>query len=159
VRLEDLTGGVQVVAFPGVFDKASQLITPDAILLVKGRADLRGRELQLVALEIGEPDLGGEEAGAGGGNGRAGNGSDPLLVDLPASACTDNMIARLKSLLALYPGSLPVVLRLVGDDGATRLRIGDGWRVNGSAALLGELRRLFGERAVRFVVEESAAVS
>jgi hypothetical protein len=69
------------------------------------------------------------------------------------------MIARLKSLLALYPGSLPVVLRLVGDDGATRLRIGDGWRVNGSAALLGELRRLFGEQAVRFVVEEPAAVS
>ena len=61
------------------------------------------------------------------------------------------MITRLKSLLALYPGSLPVIVRLVGDREATRLRIGDGWRVDGSPALLDELRRLFGESAVRLV--------
>jgi hypothetical protein len=64
------------------------------------------------------------------------------------------MIARLKSLLVLYPGQLPVVLRLLGEDGATRLRVGDGWRVNGAPPLVAELKRLFGERAVRFVDEE-----
>ena len=36
------------------------------LVLVKGRADLRGRELQLVALDISEPNVGdvdGEETG------------------------------------------------------------------------------------------------
>src|SRR5207247_11239562 len=67
LRLEDLTGGVSVVAFPSVFEKASALVVTDQILLVKGRVDLRGRELQLVALEVSEPDVG-ESPRAGGAN-------------------------------------------------------------------------------------------
>src|SRR5207302_4097393 len=35
-RLEDLAGGVTVVAFPNVFDKVPGLIESDTILLVKG---------------------------------------------------------------------------------------------------------------------------
>jgi DNA polymerase III subunit alpha len=62
VRLEDLTGGISVVAFPSVFGKVEHLIAVDQVLMVKGRADLRGRELQLVALEIQEPDLAGQES-------------------------------------------------------------------------------------------------
>ncbi len=159
LRLEDLTGGVAVVAFPAVFGKAGDLIAPDRILLVKGRADLRGRELQLVALEIREPDLsaapGGENAGGvagangvrayGGGNGD-GSGT-AVVVDIPASACTGGLIAHLKRLLATHPGSLPVVLRLVGEGSPTRVRVGDGWRVDGSPALLAELHRLVGPAA------------
>jgi DNA polymerase-3 subunit alpha len=147
LRLEDLTGGVAVVAFPGVFDKASALIGPDRVLLVKGRADLRGRELQLVALEIREPDLSGPD-----GEGPAVSGpaaQDPIVVDVAAAACTDGLIGRLKNLLKMYPGPLPVVVRLVGEGDAVHLRLGTGYAVDGSAAVLSELRRLFGERSVR----------
>jgi DNA polymerase III subunit alpha len=151
LRLEDLTGVVGVVAFPGVFDKAAGLIAPDRVLLVKGRADLRGRELQLVALEIGEPDLSGPDGDDREGRNGGGGPSDPLVLDVPAASCTGGLVHRLKGLLALYPGSLPVILRLVGERGATRLKIGEGWRVDGSPALLAELRRLFGEGAVRLV--------
>jgi DNA polymerase III subunit alpha len=155
LRLEDLTGGVQVVVFPGVFDKAANLVVPDQIIVVKGRADLRGRELQLVALDISEPDLGGDERdgdghGYGNGHGHA-QGSDPVVVDVPAAACTDGLISRLKALLAMHPGSLPVIVRLVGESGAIPLRIGDGWKVDGSTPLMLELRRLFGEASVRLV--------
>jgi DNA polymerase-3 subunit alpha len=119
--------------------------------MVRGRADLRGRELQLVALDISEPNLGGDEDnGSTNGYGN-GHGTDPLVVDVPAAACTDGLISRLKALLALYPGSLPVIVRLIGDAGATQLRVGEGWRVDGSAPLLLELKRLFGEASVRLV--------
>jgi len=148
LRLEDLTGGVGVVCFPGIFDKAGDLITTDRVVVVKGRADLRGRELQLVALEVREPDLGVDgDPGRGHGNGHAGGeggGFDEVVVDIPASACTTGLIAHLKQLLALHPGSMPVVLRLTDEGAATRLRVGDGWRVSGSPALLTELRRLVG---------------
>ena len=59
-RLEDLAGGVMVVVFPGQYESLQHLLEHDSILLVKGRADRRGRgeELQLRAVEITEPDLG-----------------------------------------------------------------------------------------------------
>jgi DNA polymerase-3 subunit alpha len=145
-RLEDLTGGVGVVAFPNVFDKAVDLIQPDRIAMVKGRIDLRGRELQLAALEIREPDLGGVVVLA-----RSVPPADPLVVDIPARSCTGGLLNRLKTTLAAYPGPLPVVVRLQSDGGAQRLRLGGDFRVDGSDALLSELRRLLGPAAVRLV--------
>jgi hypothetical protein len=44
-----------------------------------------------------------------------------------------------------------VVLRLIGDGEPTRLQLGAEFRVDGSAALLSELRRLFGRGSVRLV--------
>ncbi len=149
LRVEDLTGGVSVVAFPGVFDKAADLITPDRIVMIKGRADRRGgrgEQLQLVAVEIFEPDLS-DPAGSGPPR----STSDPLVLDVAMASCTSGLIQRLKGLLSLYRGPLPVVLQLIGEGTATRMQLGTEFRVDGSAALLGELRRLFGSGAVRLV--------
>jgi DNA polymerase-3 subunit alpha len=159
-RMEDLTGGIGVVAFPSVFDSVAHLLVPDAIVMVKGRADLRGRELQLVALEIAEPDLGGADQGEG-SDGRAAAASaavqpaDPVIVDLSPATCTEGLIARLKELLGMHPGGIPVIFQLVDDGDVTRLRLGDDFRVDGSAALLSELRRLVGWHSVRLA--ENAA--
>ena len=57
-RLEGLAGGVDVVAFPSVYEAVPGLIETDRIVLVTGRIDLRGRELQIRANEVREPDLG-----------------------------------------------------------------------------------------------------
>jgi DNA polymerase-3 subunit alpha len=51
-RLEDLAGGVQVVGFPSVYEQTQEVLAPDTIVVVTGRVDLRGRELQMVASEI-----------------------------------------------------------------------------------------------------------
>jgi DNA polymerase-3 subunit alpha len=155
LRLEDLTGGVGVVAFPGVFDRVADLISQDRVLLVKGRADLRGRELQLVAMEISEPDV------SGGPVPTSGRASDPLVVDVPAASCTAGLIRHLKGLFSLYRGSLPVIVQLIGEAEPTRLRLGAEFRVDGSAALLSELRRLLGHASVRLVQEpvEPASVA
>ena len=149
-RLEDLTGGVGIVAFPSVFDRAPELIAPDRVILVKGRADLRGRELQLVALDVSEPDLRRPHDGSESATNATlpEDSSDPLVVDVPSASCTGGLIGRMKGLFRLHPGSLPVVMRLVDDDGTTRLRLGQEFCVDGSDALMSELRRLLGERAV-----------
>jgi ubiquinone biosynthesis protein UbiJ len=57
----------------------------------------------------------------------------------------------------MHPGGLPVVFQLVDDGDVTRLRLGDDFRVDGSAALLSELRRLVGRQAVRLADETAAA--
>jgi len=152
VRLEDLTGGVGVVVFPGMFEQTAAMIVLDKIVLVRGRVDLRGRELQVVALEITEPDLPPTISG----DGRPVNGgpgpvepAEPLVIDVTARDCTPVLIQSLRQLLAASPGEHPVVVCLVDEHGSQRLRLGESFCVDGSAAFKSEVRRLLGPGAVR----------
>jgi DNA polymerase-3 subunit alpha len=140
-RLEDLTGGVTVIAFPSVYEQVPHLIEPDAIVLVKGRVDRRGRgeEVQLRAVEIAEPDLGvAPEAPAPG----------VLVVDLPAASCTQAVLAKLRALFEAHPGRAPVRVRFVSSQGVTPLEVG-AYRVSPAEGLLSELRLLLGPSAAR----------
>jgi DNA polymerase-3 subunit alpha len=47
-RLEDLHGEIEVVVFPRVYEKTQELWQEDAILLVKGRVDVREGKPQLI---------------------------------------------------------------------------------------------------------------
>jgi DNA polymerase-3 subunit alpha len=139
-RLEDLAGGVMVIAFPNVYEQVPDLIETDAIVLVKGRADLRGRELQLRAVEIVAPDLG-----------AAAPVREPdavLVVDCPAAICSNAVIAKLKELLAAHPGRTPVQVRFLGSEGVKQIDVGT-YRVDPGAGLLSELRLLLGPDAAR----------
>jgi len=140
-RLEDLTGGITVIAFPNVYEANPDLIETDAIILVKGRADLRGRELQLRAIEVSEPDLGIE---------RRSEPDQMLVVDVPAAACTPAAIAKLKQLLSSHAGRTPVQVRFVSSNGVRPLDVG-AVRVEPGAGLLSELRVLLGTDAARIV--------
>ena len=149
LRVEDLTGGIAVVAFPSVFQQSAPILEIDSIVLVKGRVDLRGRELQLVALEITEPDLGLVVLPS----------SDPVVVEVPAAVCTSGMLGKLKETLAGHPGHSPVHLRVVRADGVTPLRLGEAFCVDASAGFLSELRALLGDGAVRLEAPEPALAS
>ncbi len=145
-RLEDLEGGVQVVAFPSTYEKAMELCQQDQIVLVKGRVDLRMREMQLVALEVSAPDLSGPD----GAEPPAPTFLDPIVVTLPVDVCTPALIDKLKEVLSAHPGTGDVRLHLTSHGEVTkRLRLGDGYRVDGSEGLLSELRTLLGPQAAR----------
>ncbi|MEP7032520.1 MAG: OB-fold nucleic acid binding domain-containing protein [Actinomycetota bacterium] len=139
-RIEDLAGGVSAIAFPSVYELVPTLIEIDAIVLVKGRVDLRGRELQLRVVEIREPDLGGPTVQA--------MPQGLLVVDLAAASCTNAVIAKLKELLGAHPGTTPVHVRFLSSNGVTPLEVGS-FRVNPGPGLLSELRLLLGARAAR----------
>ncbi|MGH2711520.1 MAG: OB-fold nucleic acid binding domain-containing protein, partial [Actinomycetota bacterium] len=145
VRVEDLAGGVPVVVFPQLFIESGDLIANDKIVLVKGRIDLRGRELQIVASELSELDTG--EGPTQAAPPRA-SSSDPITLSVPTAECTNGLVVRLKETLAAHPGGVPVVLRLVSDEAEKTLRFADGYRVDGSAGLLAELRTLLGTSAL-----------
>ena len=50
--LEDLTGSIEIVAFPKVYEEASTVIYEDSIVLVQGRLELREDEIKLIANAI-----------------------------------------------------------------------------------------------------------
>ena len=138
-RLEGLAGGVEVIAFPGVYEAVPHLIRQDEIVLVTGRIDLRGRELQIRANEVKEPKLGADAP-------RLHPGS--LVVDLEATACTPAVLGKLKQLFEAHPGEAPVKLRFLSSAGVTPLALGS-FNVNANGSLLGELHELLGVGATR----------
>jgi DNA polymerase-3 subunit alpha len=138
-RLEGLAGGVEVIAFPGVYEAVPHLIRQDEIVLVTGRIDLRGRELQIRANEVKEPTLGPDAPRPR---------SESLIVDLEATACTPAVLAKLKQLFEAHPGGAPVRLRFLSSAGVTPLALGS-FNVNADGSLLGELHELLGVGASR----------
>jgi DNA polymerase-3 subunit alpha len=137
-RLEGLTGGVEVVAFPSVFEAVPELIQADRIVLVAGRIDRRGRELQIRATEVKEPTL---SAGSA-------READVLVVDLPAAVCSPGVLAKLRTLLEGSPGDVPVRLRFLSSQGVQPLSLG-AFTVSSQGSLLDELRHLLGPAAAR----------
>jgi DNA polymerase-3 subunit alpha len=55
VTLEDLYGLIEVVVFPKVFQKVAAQISPDALILVKGRVSIREDELPKILCEEIQP--------------------------------------------------------------------------------------------------------
>jgi DNA polymerase-3 subunit alpha len=138
-RLEGLAGGVEVIAFPGVYEAVPQLIQPDTIVLVTGRIDLRGRELQIRANEVKEPVLGPDAPKLL---------AESLVVDLAATACTPAVLEKLKQLFEAHPGGAPVRLRFLSSAGVKPLSVGS-FNVDAAGSLMGELHDLLGAGSSR----------
>jgi DNA polymerase-3 subunit alpha len=146
-RLEGLAGGAEVVAFPSVYEADPDLIATDRIVLVTGRIDLRGRELQIRASEVREADVGASTPHP--------EPPEALVVDLPTAACTEAVLSRLKELLEANPGSVPVKVRVHASHGVTPLEVGS-FRVGPSPTLLAELRALLGGASARIDPQPAA---
>jgi DNA polymerase-3 subunit alpha len=124
--LEDLVSNIEVWVFPRTMTDVGHLLAEDTVVCVKGRLDLREEPAKLVCMEIKRPEL---------------NPSDqPLHVDLPIHALTDERVESLKRLLSEHPGSSPVLLHV----GTKRIQLAAQWRVDTSRGLLAELRVLLG---------------
>ncbi len=135
IILEDLVGSVEIVVFPALYAQFVEILAEDEIICVRGRLDVREEEVKLVALEIVKPDLTDERDRA-------------LIVKLREERCTDADLSRLKEILAEHPGTNPVELHLGGESRTTVIKLGEGFRVNPSSHLHGELRAFLGENGV-----------
>jgi DNA polymerase-3 subunit alpha len=135
-RLEDVDGGCECIAWASTYEQYRELLAEDSIVKVKGRLDRRTEdEVKLVVLEV-VPFGGVSEY-------------RPLTLTIEAATVAPSLIGDLKRVLADFPGTVPVVLHLVADDRLTRLRVGDGLRVDPVAGLYAELKALLGESSVQ----------
>ena len=73
----------------------------------------------------------------------------PLTLTIDADTVQSSLIDDLKRILADFPGKVPVTLHMVADGRLTRLRVGDGLRVDPVAGLYAELKALLGESSVQ----------
>ncbi len=126
--VEDFSGNVEVVLFPEATSRHGALVCSERIVLVEGKVNFRDERLTILADSLTQlaPD-------------------DLALV----VCCSNDMVDRLgylKVLLARYPGPIPVYLR---NTDSQRMVLADRkYWCDGSAQLIEEVKRLFGEEAV-----------
>jgi DNA polymerase-3 subunit alpha len=135
VVLEDLEGSIEVMFFPSAYTQVALTIAEDAIVAIKGRTDARDDTIKLIGSEVSLLDT--SEAPRG-----------PVVVKMAPARCTQPMVDRLRDVLATHPGTTEVHLRLINGARVHVLRLGDGYRVTPSAALMGDLKALLGPAAV-----------
>jgi DNA polymerase III subunit alpha len=129
--LEDLQASMEVFVFPRVMAECGAMLENDAVVVVRGRVDLRDDQPKISAVEIRRPAL---DAG----------GVSALRVSLPLGVLTDGTVGRLKELLADHPGPSPVLLHV----GEKVFRLPPEFNVESRNGLVGELKMLLGAKAV-----------
>jgi len=133
--LEDLEGSIEVMFFPATYAQVALNVAEDAIVAIKGRTDAREDTVKLIASELTILDT--TEGPRG-----------PVKVRMAPARCTPPLVDRLKDVLATHPGTTEVHLQLVNGERLHVLRLGDGFRVTPSAALMGDLKALLGPSAI-----------
>jgi DNA polymerase-3 subunit alpha len=131
VSLEDLEASVEVMVFPALYASVGVRLAQDAVLVVKGRVDRRDDGMQIIAMDVTQPDLADTRVG-------------PVVLAVPASRCTPPLVASLREVLASHPGTTEVHLRLEGPGRTTVMKLDDGYRVSPTVALKGDLKALLG---------------
>lgn len=131
VRLEDLSGQVEVTLFSDVYEQAKRLLKEDQLVWVRGRTERRAERsngVQLIAEEL----LALEEAEC----------SVQLHLTVDPEEVTEPFVQRLKEIFETSPGASSVYVRLRGDD---PVMVHLGVKVGVTRALLKQLEALLGD--------------
>ena len=139
VTLEDLDGAVEVLVFPATFSKAAGIVKQDAIVFVKGRANMREDEPKIIANEIVSLDTVRMKY------------TKAVMVDLVTMGLETGALEKLKKVLSRYPGRIPVYLRFVKPDSKkTVVSIGNTLSVEPHDGLVRDIEKIFGCDVVSF---------
>ena len=134
VRLDDLSGSVEVIAFNSAFASARDLLEADRVLLVKGRVDHKDGEVKLVALEVAAFEAVRERP--------------EVRLRVDARRAHAGVIRDLAEVVRGFPGESPVIVALDTSDGPRTLQFGPEYRVRPEPDFFAEVKALLGETAV-----------
>ena len=141
--LDDVEGQVEMLVMGKAYEASHDFLSADAIVIVRGRLDHKGRgETKLVAQEVEEFKPTEDEVAKA----RAAGDRDvgPLRVGIDAAQFGASLIEELKVVLGHFPGESEVILVMKTREGNRELRFGRDYRVRRSAGLDAELDALFG---------------
>src|SRR5437764_163552 len=156
--LEDLTGSVDVVLFPRVFEQTRLLFEPDKVVVVQGKVDARAGSTRArgAASSPVDPELEAEVETASVVAEMAWLWDDPdcvpvarrQLVHVRIPSTDAGLAERLESVLARHPGTDEVVLHVVGGSREAGVDA-DRYHVLAGPARIGETDDLVGQAPKR----------
>lgn len=138
-KLEDLSGRCGLVVFPDAYEKSKELLLPDEIVFVRGRADTRQEETSLIVSDI-VPVAKAHRDMAG-----------SVTIKVPQTIATDDTLYKLKDIFDAHPGSCPVFIAIgKGGDRWVVTRVGTENHIAPSERFSQEVTELLGEEHISF---------
>lgn len=138
VDMEDLYGNVEVVVFPNVYDRCSQMIKEDSLIVVKGTINFKEGEVpKLLAnevLDLREMSQGAKLAA-----------KNVVKIKIPQDM--ENGLEQIKEVLSQNRGETPVLIYL-GNTGKAMKTKPDLW-VNADSAFRQQVTALIGEENLK----------
>src|SRR4051794_34886295 len=135
MRLDDVTGGSEVVVFNSVYAHSRELCTMDRILIVKGRIDHKQEgETKLLAMEVAPFEAVAERK--------------EITIKIDARIARAGVVRDLAMLVKDFPGESRVNLLLEMSDGPRQLVLGPQYKVKPVPDFFAEAKALLGEAAV-----------
>jgi len=162
LRVEDLTGSVEVIVFPDLYQTSSLLFQQDIPLLINGTLDRGDKGLKLKATVImplnveaaRNVETSRREVSTGQSTERTASfPARPYLIRLSAEAIPPSELTQLQGILQRYPGTLPVHLKIAipepsGSISESTIAVDSRLKVDGSDRLTQELESRFGKGVV-----------
>jgi DNA polymerase-3 subunit alpha len=135
MRLDDVTGGAEVVVFNSVYAQSRELCTMDRILIIKGRVDHKQEgETKLLAMEVAPFEAVAERK--------------EVTIKIDARIARAGVVRDLALLVKDFPGESRVNLLLQMSDGPRQLVLGPQYKVKPVPDFFAEAKALLGEAAV-----------
>jgi DNA polymerase-3 subunit alpha len=134
LRLDDLSGSVEIVVFNSVLAAARELLEADRVLVVKGRVDHKEGETKLVALELAPFEATPERS--------------EVRLRVDARRARAGLIRELADVTRRYPGDTAVVVALETSQGRQTVAFGPEFRVRPAPDFYAEVKALLGEAAI-----------
>ncbi len=137
LRIEDLSGSVEVIIFPDLYQKAASLFKQDIPLLFVGTVDRAEKGVKMKATAVVPLQV-----------------ETHVTIALSADKVSPGEIERLHQVLLRSPGSLPVFLKIMipepgGSPTESVIAIDSKFSVDGSDQLTNEIETCFGVGAVQ----------
>ncbi|MBT9156330.1 MAG: DNA polymerase III subunit alpha [Firmicutes bacterium] len=135
VQIEDFEGAVELVVFPKSYEQYAEILSPNAVLGVKGQASLRDERVSVSASSLHplSPDKTQDKV--------------PPLLSLRVEGAARAHLLAVRNILRRHRGAVPVYLELLDVDAT--VRVSDNLFVDGSAELCHDLEQVLGPGNVR----------
>ena len=132
VTVEDLEGAIEAMIYPSAYKLALPVLVEDSVVVVDGRIRRSDDGVELVGLGITVPQH------------HVDGKLNPVVVSMPISRCTHDVVEQLKQVLSTHPGMAEVHMRLIGPGSSRLMRLDQKLRVSPNSALMADLKALLG---------------
>ncbi len=147
-EIEDMGGSVETVIFPSVYAVVSDLLINDNPVLIQGKLQKEENSVKILADTIIPMDKAEETWTAS------------IHIHLDSARVEKNMLIELREALQKYPGSCQTYLCLqIPDQSETLLALPDTMKLMAGVAMLRDVNRILGYKAVNTVCSKAVVDS
>ena len=141
ITIEDLTGKIEAIVFPKVFEKYQELIHTDEPIMIHGKVNMAEEPRKLFPEKIQLLKQESEERVTG------------VRINLELETIHDYTLDKIKQVLLSYRGSVPTHLIFETKEGRARLPLGEEFLVNPTPQMAARINEISNKNSVKFIVD------